>query len=237
MVATSPVGNQPSRKGSPPAPLKYSLSIQGPRTRRSPKALPSRGSSLPSLSTIFISTPKMVRPCLHSISRRFSAERRSCLALSVQKLPSGLISFMPQACLQSTPKSSRKLAILAGGQAEPPTTTDFSVLHLRLFCFIWASSASHTVGTPALAVTFSASNSSYRLFPSRPAPGKTSFAPFSGAKSGTPQALTWNMGTTGRITERAEQLNTSGKEAAKACRIVERLAKSTPFGLPVVPEV
>jgi len=29
-----------------------------------------------------------------------------------------------------------------------------------------------------------------------------------------PQALTWNIGTTGRITERAEQLKMSGSEAA-----------------------
>jgi hypothetical protein len=53
---------------------KYSRVIQGPRTRRSPKALPSRGSSLPSSSTIFISTPKMARPCLFCSAWRSASD-------------------------------------------------------------------------------------------------------------------------------------------------------------------
>ena len=36
MVATSPVGNQPSRSGSPPSPLKYLSRIHEPFTYRSP---------------------------------------------------------------------------------------------------------------------------------------------------------------------------------------------------------
>src|SRR5262245_46816260 len=102
---------------------------------------------------------------------------------------------------------------------------------------MYARSPIQTVGTPAVTVTFSASNSSYRLLPSSAAPGNTSLAPLSGARYGMLQALTWNIGTTGRIDIRAEAAKTSGSEAAYACRIVERWAYSTPFGLPVVPEV
>src|SRR5437773_1799168 len=54
----SPVGNHPSAvSGSPPSPPKYSRTIHGPFTSKSPAALPSRGSSAPSASTLFMSTP------------------------------------------------------------------------------------------------------------------------------------------------------------------------------------
>jgi hypothetical protein len=52
-----------------------------------------------------------------------------------------------------------------------------------------------------------------------------------------PQALTWNIGTMTSTELIAERLLASGSEMAKACRIVERWLKSTPFGLPVVPDV
>src|SRR5207248_1753183 len=142
----------------------------------------------------------------------------SCLFFVENRVPSGLISVMPQACLHATPYSFWNASIMAGGHAEPPTTTDFSVEKRSPLSFAYASRPSHTLGTPAEAVTFSRSNSPYRLLPSRPEPGNTSFAPFSVPKYGMPQALTWNIGTTGRITERAEQLKTSGSDAAYACR-------------------
>jgi hypothetical protein len=52
-----------------------------------------------------------------------------------------------------------------------------------------------------------------------------------------PQALTWNIGTTGRMLSPAEQFSASGSAAAKVCSTVERWLYSTPLGLPVVPEV
>jgi hypothetical protein len=52
-----------------------------------------------------------------------------------------------------------------------------------------------------------------------------------------PQPLTWNIGTTGIVTSVAEMLNTSGWISAMACSTVERWEKSTPLGMPVVPEV
>ena len=57
--------------------------IHGPRTISSPEALPSRGSSLPSSSTIFMSTPNTARPCLACTARRSSASSARCSALSV----------------------------------------------------------------------------------------------------------------------------------------------------------
>ena len=86
-------------------------------------------------------------------------------------------------------------------------------------------------------VTLSASNRSCRLLPSRNGPGNTSFAPTMQAAYGSPQALTWNIGTTGRMESRAEMHMTSGKAAANACSIVERWLYSAALGLPVVPLV
>ena len=93
------------------------------------------------------------------------------------------------------------------------------------------------VGTPADSVTFSDSNNSMRLAPSSCAPGNTSFAPTSGALYGRPQAFTWNIGTTGRTTSRAESPRASGRHAPNAWSSVDRWLYSTPFGLPVVPDV
>jgi hypothetical protein len=58
------------------------------------------------------------------------------------------------------------------------------------------------VGTPAAMVTFSDSISCRSECASRCGPGKTSFAPTIGAANGRPQALTWNIGTTGRSESR-----------------------------------
>ncbi|MNO09403.1 hypothetical protein D3C81_2325580 [compost metagenome] len=52
-----------------------------------------------------------------------------------------------------------------------------------------------------------------------------------------PQALTWNIGTTGRITSLAEQPSASGMADAYECSTVERCEYRAPLGLPVVPDV
>jgi hypothetical protein len=52
-----------------------------------------------------------------------------------------------------------------------------------------------------------------------------------------PQALTWNMGTTGSTASRADRHITSGSAAAYACSTVERWLYSAALGLPVVPLV
>ena len=111
--------------------------------------MPSQGSSSPLPSTIFMSTPKMARPCLRRIFICSASGSVRCLFFSVHSVPSGDISVMPQACSTSTPYSSRKAVIMAGGQAEPPITVRFSVENLRLLGFMWPSSICQMVGTPA----------------------------------------------------------------------------------------
>ena len=93
------------------------------------------------------------------------------------------------------------------------------------------------MGTPALKVTCSDSNSAYSDAPSRNGPGITSLAPVMAAVYGMPQALTWNIGTMGRITSRVEQFIASGSAAPYECSTMERWLYSAPLGLPVVPDV
>ena len=57
------------------------------------------------------------------------------------------------------------------------------------------------------------------------------------AEYGKPQALTWNMGTTGKTQSRALMLSASGSAPEKACRMVERWLYNAALGLPVVPLV
>ncbi len=71
----------------------------------------------------------------------------------------------------------------------------------------------------------------------RSGPGKTTPAPAKTAAWGSPQALAWNMGTTGRITSGSQTARLSAIIAPIECRTVERCEYTTPLGLPVVPLV
>ena len=63
--------------------------------------------------------------------------------------------------------------IIAGGQAEPPITVrDLSVENLSLLLFRWPSRPSHTVGTPAVIVTFSALEQLVQALAVEPRAGK-----------------------------------------------------------------
>src|SRR5271166_1595136 len=155
--------------------------IEGPRTSRSPKALPSWGNGLPSSSTISISTPNRGRPCLacnSSFSRSLSVR---CLPLREHTVPPGLISVIPQACTGVTPNSSAKAFIIAGGAAAPPTRIRGRPDRVKPFVRRCSSKPIQMVGTPALKVICSCSNNSYRLAPSNPGPGSISLQPASGA--------------------------------------------------------
>ena len=55
---------------------------------------------------------------------------------------------------------SRKALIIERGIAEPPQITIFRSGSLRLLAVMCWSSISHTVGTPAVCVTFSVESSS-----------------------------------------------------------------------------
>ncbi len=79
---------------------------------------------------------------------------------------------------------------------------------------IWSARPSQTVGTPADTVTPSWSNSADRDAPSSAGPGSTSFAPTSAAENGSPQALTWNIGTTGTTESDARRQSASGSAEA-----------------------
>ena len=102
---------------------------------------------------------------------------------------------------------------------------------------MWLSSISHTVGTPAVCVTFSVSRSSKTDAPSSLAPGNTSLVPIDGAENAMPQLLAWNSGTTGSMVSLALAPSESPELAISACSTLERCEYSTPLGSPVVPEV
>ncbi len=100
-----------------------------------------------------------------------------------------------------------------------------------------SSSASHTVGTPAVNVTRSPVSSSSRLSGSRNLPGSTSPAPVMGHANGRPHALTWNIGTTGSTVSASRIAKLSAIARPMACSTSDRWEYRTPLGLPVVPDV
>src|SRR3989344_840066 len=210
---------------------------QWPLTSRSPAALPSHGSTLPSPSTMRMSTPNTDLPCFSSSFCLSSVDHSACLVLRRPSVPRGDISVMPQAWMTSTPYSFSKARIIAGGQAAPPITVLLKVLNFRPLALTWLSRPSQMVGTPADIVTFSSSKRLYSDAPSRWWPGITSLQPTIAAAYGRPQALTWNMGTTGSTVSVALRHIASGRAAANACSTVERCEYTAPLGLPVVPEV
>ena len=73
---------------------------------------------------------------------------------------------------------------------------------------------SQMVGTPAVKVTFSEATRPSSEAGSRCGPGKTCLVPVITAVKGSPQALTWNMGTTGIIT--SDWLSPSESGSAEA---------------------
>ena len=132
---------------------------------------------------------------------------------------------------------STNALIIERGIAEPPQTTILRCGSFRLLAAIWLSSISHTVGTPAVCVTFSVSSSSNTEAPSSFAPGITSLVPIEGAENAMPQLLAWNSGTTGSIVSPALAPSESPVLAISACSTLERCEYNTPLGSPVVPEV
>src|SRR5580693_6124217 len=143
---------------------------------------------------------------------------------------------MPQAWRGVTPMSTNAL-IIERGIAEPPQTTLRRCGSFRLLAAIWLSSISHTVGTPAVWVTFSVSSNSKTDAPSSFAPGSTSLVPIEGAEKAIPQLLAWNSGTTGSIVSPAPAPRESPVLAIKACSTLDRCEYNTPLGSPVVPDV
>ena len=136
--------------------------------------------------------------------------------------PSGVISVMPQACQTGTPYCCSYRSIIARGAADPPTMIRSRLLRSCLPCSSAPSTASQTVGTPAVSVTRSDSISRSRSAGPGAAPGKTWVAPTIAAVNGMPQALTWNIGTTGITTSRSRSAITSGSASASECSTIAR---------------
>ncbi len=214
IVATSPVGNQPSTNGSSPSPPRYCAAIQGPRTISSPLAWPSQGSSIPSSPTIFMSTPNTARPCLAWIALRCDTGSTRCEPLSTPTVPTGLSSVIPQAWITCTLWRSWKARIIAGGHAEPPMMVRRIDPNTKSLASTCASRPCHTVGTPAETVTPSLSINSWSEAPSSAGPGNTSFAPTMHAAYGSPHAFTWNIGTTGSTASCEDRFSESGSAEA-----------------------
>ena len=124
---------------------------------------------------------------------------------------------------------------MGSGTAEPPA---FSSLTLeRSGGGSSSKKPFQIVGTPALQVTPSAPIRSASPCGVRSGPGRTCLAPSIVAMYGMPQAIAWNIGTTG-ITESASRMPIeSGSAAPRVWRTIERCEYSTPFGRPVVPLV
>ncbi len=117
-------------------------------------------------------------------------------------MPSGEVSVIPQACTTRMPCRSSNPRISAGGQAEPPITTIRSEeVSYGVSRSVGVSSSSsrpfQMVGTAALTVgrTWSIIAASGRAWRKRS--GISRLAPDMKAAYGTPQAQTWNIGTTG----------------------------------------
>ncbi|MEZ0063315.1 hypothetical protein ABIF26_008875 [Bradyrhizobium elkanii] len=93
---------------------------------------------------------------------------------------------------------------------------------MTLLAAMYCSNISHTVGTPAVCVTFSVDSNSYTEAPSSFGPGITSLVPIDGAEKAMPQLLAWNKGTTGSIVSDAEVPSASFELAISACNTLER---------------
>ena len=158
--------------------------------------------------------PGTARPCFSLMRRRSSSDRAAKAGLGAAQVPRGLHSVMPQAWSTRTPYSRPNASISIAGQAEPPQISRRRVSSRPPVARRCCSRPSHTVGTPAETVTLSALLSACRLGPSSWRPGMTSAAPTIGAAYGVPQALTWNIGTTGITRSMARRPNTSGRLTA-----------------------
>ena len=225
IAATSPVGNQPPLTDGRPRPLEIARMIQGPAHQQVARHGPWRP-----------------RAALRRRRRRSSCRRRtsralllgcgaapragsaSCLPFSVHSVPSGDISVMPQAWMTSTPNSSSKRAHhrrRAGRAADHRAASRVRTSACRPAMVDQAQPHRRHAGAM---VTPSRLPSARRAI-CRPGAGrgKTSLAPIIARHTGMPQALTWNIGTTGRMTSLPlDRFRPSGRARRQACSSVER---------------
>ncbi len=127
---------------------------------------------------------------------------------------------MPQACRIGSPSCSRYASDSALGTAEPPHGIDRKALVSRPCSS--GSTCIQIVGTPAPTVTRSSTMRSASALPERSGPGITSDAPAATAAWASPQALAWNIGTTGITTSASRTASESTVIAPNVCRNVLR---------------
>ncbi len=125
---------------------------------------------------------------------------------------------MPQAWTTRMPWRSSKPRIRAGGQAEPPMTTVRRQVTSRCLASSSASSPCQMVGTAAPMVGRTVSIISASGAGWRKRSGISSQAPAMKAACGRPQALTWNIGTTGSVMSREVSANASAVLTCIECR-------------------
>ncbi len=133
-------------------------------------------------------------------------------------MPSGDISVMPQAWQSVTPCSSWKARISAGGHAEPPMTTRRRLLMSRLLTTRSASRPCQIVGTAAAWVGRSVSIISAMTAGCMNRSVSSMLTPVMNAACGSPQALTWNMGTIGSEVSRSVSAKLSVMLTCIECR-------------------
>ena len=236
MVATSPVGNQPSTSGESSL-RKYRSITHGPRACRSPNATPSHGSSLPSSPTIFHSTP------IHHVALLFAA---ACAALPADADCSH-VEFRQRAerrhlghapCMDHL----HAVVVLEGaqhgrrtGRAADHRAIERREAHARLLHIV-EQAKPHGRHAGRIRDAFGFHQFVQRLAVEILA-GEHQLR--AGQRRGVRNAPCVHMehrhdrqhGVARR------QLIASGSDAPNACSTVERCEYSAPFGLPVVPEV
>mmetsp|Transcript_39868 Transcript_39868/g.85371 ORF Transcript_39868/g.85371 Transcript_39868/m.85371 type:complete len:260 (-) Transcript_39868:707-1486(-) len=222
--ATSPVTKKPLWNLSGASNWKYSEIIQGPFTRSSP--LSPRGMSLSRLSgsAILKVRPGMLKPALvqflslASEDNAMSLNFAVCLAIKAN----GFVSVIPHPWTICTPNLSAYHFIIALAGAEPPQVRVLSAscaftLSMPLFSMMPCTPC-QTVGTPLLNVTFQSMKQSNRESGSMYFPLKIMRVPSMVVTKGTPQARTWNIGTTGRTTSAPERPRLSAPPDARVWR-------------------
>ena len=141
----------------------------------------------------------MRRPAFAEFSNCWSSDnlRWERFATLRDRVPSGLVSVIPQPCTISTPYLSQYQRISDTGGAEPPQVSRDNLLRSNLP--LPASSTClmpcQIVGTPAEMVTSSSHMSCNNRSGDMKRCGITCLQPSIDAANGRPQPMAWNIGT------------------------------------------
>ena len=137
----------------------------------------------------------------------------------------------------TTPNWFLKASWRCLGAAEPPIAIVRSEAMFQPSFSHKSFTAIQIVGTAPVKVTFSFWTSSQMSRGWGFGPAKIWVDPTITPVNGRHQALAWNMGTMCRTVSSSEIPNESVSASPRQCRNIARCVYTTPFGLPVVPEV